>query len=296
MNLEGKRIAVTGAAGFIGRHVVALLRAQGALVDPWDVANVPQPLDLEDAGSVRLRLGKDAPHAIVHLAAAGVRHSAAHDPECIAHAVRMVATLIQTARDLDLRPRLVIAGSMAEHGDVPSPLREDSPCNPNTAYAIAKFAATRYALAYGTNLGLPVCVARLFGVYGPGEAPGRLFPMLMMNLKNRLPVDLSDGKQVRDFVHVSDVARVLATLATNDHQGVVNVCTGVGIRVADAARWIADSLGANKALLRFGAVPRSPGDQDFLVGDPSRLEKVLGWRPPQRIASGLDASAILGGP
>ena len=83
MILEGKRVAVTGAAGFIGRYVVGCLLDQGATVDEWDVANVPQPLDLEDARSVRDRLKREHPDAIVHLAAAGVRHSAAHDPKCI---------------------------------------------------------------------------------------------------------------------------------------------------------------------------------------------------------------------
>jgi GDP-4-dehydro-6-deoxy-D-mannose reductase len=291
-----KKVAVTGAAGFIGRYVVESLRGGGALVDEWDVAHVARPIDLEDAGAVRRRLEQEPPEAIIHLAARGVRHSAAHDPECIGHAVRMVATLIQATRDLDLHPRLVVAGSMAEYGHVPSPLREDSPCLPNTAYAIAKLAATRYALAYGARAESSVCVARLFGVYGRGEAPGRLFPTLMANLNHRIPVPLSDGRQVRDFIHVSDVARVLAELTFADCQGVVNVCTGVGVGVGDAARWIADSLGADPSLLRFGAVPRSPGDQDLLVGDPTRLESSLGWRPPQRIAPGLDASAILDKP
>jgi nucleoside-diphosphate-sugar epimerase len=208
----------------------------------------------------------------------------------------MVATLIQAAHDVGIQPRLVLAGSMAEYGEVPSPLREDSPCRPNTAYAIAKLAATHYALAYGASAGLSVTVARLFGVFGRGEARGRLFPTLMTNLSKRVSVALSDGRQVRDFVHIGDVARALVALTAVEYQGIVNVCTGVGVRIADAARWIADSLGADPTLLDFGAAPRSPGDQDVLVGDPTRLEGVLGWRPPQRIAPGLDASAILGEP
>ncbi|MBM3465719.1 MAG: NAD-dependent epimerase/dehydratase family protein, partial [Armatimonadetes bacterium] len=137
---------------------------------------------------------------------------------------------------------------------------------------------------------------RLFGVYGPGEADGRLFPHLVRALSEGVPVPLSDGRQVRDFIHVDDVCEGLLRLAEIDAPRVlVNLGTGSGVRIRDAAAWTADALGADRALLRFGAAPRSPGDENRLVADVTRLRALLSWVPPQRLRPGMDARELFGG-
>ncbi len=162
---------------------------------------------------------------------------------------------------------------------------------------IAKLAATNYALAYGPRRGLRVRVARLFGVYGSGEQAHRLFPTLLKNLRAGAPVPLSDGLQRRDFIHVDDVCEGLVRLsAVGGHEDglLVNLGTGVALRVRDVARWIAAAVEADESLLRFGARERSPGDADLIVADVTRLRQTLGWVPEQRLRAGMDVVGLFG--
>ncbi len=286
---------VAGATGFIGRRLVGHLRRAGIVVDAWAREGVPDPVDLSDSRSVKERLAHFHPDVVFHLAAAGARHVLAHDPRVIGINVEMVANVVAAARESAPAARLVLAGSMAEYGDSACPLAEDAPCTPTTAYGIGKLAATRYALAYGPAAGLSVSVARLFGVYGPGEDPERLFPSLLGRLQERKPVNLSDGRQQRDFVHVDDACECLIRLARGNRVAaeVVNICTGEALAVRDIATWFAAAVGADPALLLFGTLPRSPGDSDVLVGDPTRLKARAGWTPPQRMAPGANFLRLL---
>lgn len=184
---------------------------------------------------------------------------------------------------------------MAQYG-VAGVLAEEMRCDPTTVYGIAKLAVTNWAQAYGPGQGLHVRVARLFGVYGPGVQPHRLFPMLLKNLRAGIPVPLSDGLQRRDFIHVDDVCEGLHRLSEveGDKAWVVNLGTGVAPSVRDVAYWMAAALGADAGLLQFGARERSPGDADLIVADVTRLRQLTGWVPAQRLEEGLDVLSLFG--
>jgi nucleoside-diphosphate-sugar epimerase len=275
-------VLVTGAGGFIGRRLVAALAREGAEVTGW----ARQDVDLLDSEAVGAAMEAARPATIVHLASAGVNAARAHDPQVIVEDVTMAGVLIAAA---PRGSRLVVAGSMAEYGRG-GRHSEDDRCDPQTAYAIARFAAGSLALAYAERYGLAVTVARLYGVYGPGEAAQRLFPQLIENLSAGHPVALSDGRQRRDFIHVDDVCRALIAIAAAPAVNcppIVNAGTGQSVRVRDAAEWIADALGAPRDLLQFGARQRSPGDEDLLEADVTRLSALLGAAPPQRLGPDL---------
>ena len=272
---------VTGAGGFIGRRLVQTLAREGAEVCGW----TRQDIDLLDRAAVVAAMDAVRPSAIFHLASAGVGAERAHDPKVIAEDVAMTGALLAAA---PRGSRLVVTGSMAEYGRG-GRHGEDDRCDPRTAYAIARLAAGSLALAYAEKYGLAVTVARLFGVYGPGEAPQRLFPQLVESLSAGRAVPLSDGLQRRDFIHVDDVCRTLIAIAATPAAGgppIVNVGTGKAVRVRDAAEWIADALAVPRALLEFGARQRSPGDEDLLEADVTRLSALLGAAPPQRLGPG----------
>lgn len=276
-------VAVTGASGFVGRRLAALLNSRGTRVARWSRPQV----DLLDAASVVAASERDAPKTICHLAATGVSAAHAHDSAIIAANLSMTQNLLAAAPE---GARIVIAGSMSEYGRA-GRLAESDRCTPRTAYGIAKLASGLYAAAYGPLREQRVSIARLFGVYGPGEAPQRLFPSLIDALRRGEPVDLSEGLQRRDFVHVDDACAALAEIAAVDTGGdpAVNLGTGQAVRVRDVAQWIAESLGASPDLLRFGARPRSPGDEDLLEADTTRLISLIGYAPPQRLESVLSA-------
>jgi nucleoside-diphosphate-sugar epimerase len=274
----GGPVLVTGAGGFIGRRLVGALAREGAEVTGWTRPDV----DLLDRAAVAAAMDALRPATVFHLASAGVGAARAHDPRVIAEDVAMMDALLAAA---PRGSRLVVTGSMAEYGRGGRHGEEDR-CDPRTAYAIARLAAGSLAQAYAESYGLALTVARLYGVYGPGEASQRLFPQLIESLSAGHPVALSDGLQRRDFIHVDDVCRALIAIAAApaaDCPAIVNVGTGRAVKMRDAAEWVADALSAPRALLRFGARQRSPGDEDLLEADVTRLSALLGAPPPQRL-------------
>lgn len=273
------RAVVTGAGGFIGRRLVALLRAEGIETIGWTHAEVP----LEDAPRVAAAMTAARPDTVFHLASSGVAPDR-QVAESIAADVAMTANLIAALPDEAL---LVQAGSMAEYG-ASGRLREDMPAAPTTFYGRAKLAASECALARGGQ----VCVARIFGAYGPGEAPGRLVPALVDRLPRGQSVALSDGAQRRDFVQVDDVCRALIRLAAIEHPAprIVNIGTGRAITLRAACERIADLFGADRGLLDFGAFPRRATDQDVLEADTALLAALTGEVPPQHLLDADDAT------
>jgi nucleoside-diphosphate-sugar epimerase len=297
--LRGRRCVVTGAEGFVGARMVKRLESVGARVRAWSrrTSDPKRRVDLEDRASLSRAVLDEPPEVVFHLAAVGVAHEQAHDASVIGRNVAMASNLIAALSDRGHHPVLVVAGSMAEYGAPEGPCREDARCTPQTAYGIAKLAASLFALSYGPRRGLPTRVGRLFGLYGPGEAPSRLLPSLVAHLSRDAAVELSDGRQRRDFVHVDDACDALARLASASTAAepsalLVNVGTGVALSVAEVASWVADALGRPRSLLRFGARVRSPGDADLLVAATQEMDEILRWRPPQRLRPEMDVDVL----
>jgi len=283
------RVAVTGASGFIGRRLVGHLRACDAEeVFAWSRPGVDllDPVSLHDAAT------RDRPDTIFHLAAAGVSAARAHDVQVIAADLAMTQNLLAAAGE---GTRIVVAGSMSEYGRA-GRLHERDRCTPKTTYGIAKLASGLYASAYAFRKAQSVAIVRLFGVYGPGEAPQRLFPALVGALDRGESVDLSDGLQRRDFIHVDDVCAGLCAIAGSapSDDAVFNLGTGQAVRVRDVVEWIVEAVGAPMSLARFGARPRSPGDEDLLEADMARYAAMIGDPPPQRLHPGLSKSLFTG--
>ena len=208
---------------------------------------------------------------------------------------------------------VVLASSAAVYGSVPGsarmPLAEDAACAPASPYGATKLACERL-LASPAERGLPppppppAVSLRLFNVYGPapaGSAGAGVVARFAARLSSRLPPVVSGGGlQVRDFVHVGDVARAFASamrLALSP-RGVgprcgprrrlaLNIGTGRGTSVLGLARLMmrAAGMGGAAAGPEFG--PAVPGDAAYSVSDPRRAASVLGWRPKVALGDGL---------
>lgn len=267
-------ILVTGAGGFIGRRMLAWLQERSTPVVGWKRADV----DLEDRAAVGEAMAALDPGIVFHLAAIPARADDT-DWHLIARETAMLDALTEA---LPKDAVLVYCGSMAEIGHA-GVHDETVSCQPRTLYGMAKYAATNRALALA-GMGRNVRVARLFGVYGPGEGPQRLIPGLVSRLARSEPAALSDGVQVRDFVHVDDVCAALWAIASARDPGVpalFNVGTGEGLSVADVCRAVADAMGADRSLLHFGAIERRYVDEAELVARTDLLRRSVGLSLPQ---------------
>jgi nucleoside-diphosphate-sugar epimerase len=277
-----ERWLITGAGGFIGRRLSEKLEQSGIAVTAWRRRDA----DLTRPGDVARAMPTIVPTHVVHLAAMPANPHA-EDWRAIADEAAMVGNL---AAAIPEECRLLCTGSMAEFGRA-GVFDEAAPCRPRTLYGAAKNAATDRALALRQLSGRRIGVARLFGVYGPGERPERLLPHVAAALAQGRAVPLSAGDQRRDFIHVDDVCSILIAIARAPTlPPLVNVGTGIGVTVRRVCEAIADVLGAPRELLRFGERPYRNVDESELVAD-TRLLAQYAAVPPQRW---LDPSSLKG--
>lgn len=296
------RILLTGGSGYIGRQLAAILCAQGNETvtlgrRPCPVPGVENLLlpELETAHIAKAIAGRSF-DVLFHLAAAGV-HPAERNAALLQRInAELPATLIRLAADCGVGVA-VVAGSNAEYRapQQRSSLAEDAPLEDAKLYGRSKAAGGIAALRQGERSGVPTAVLRIFNVYGPGEAPHRLFSTLAHSLRAGEAVPLSSGEQLRDFIHIADVCEGVLAAAAALHEGrmragAYNLCTGNGRSVADFARAAAAALGAEPTLLRFGEIPWRPDDVPYLIGDPQRLQAACGWQARLSLEAGITAA------
>jgi nucleoside-diphosphate-sugar epimerase len=261
-------IAVTGAGGFIGRRLVQLLRDAGHTCLAW----TRQTGDLCDATAVRKVMDGFRPGIIFHLAAS-TPGSDDINWRLAANEVLMFSNLLASAQP---SCKIIVAGSMSEFGRSGT-FSESSICEPDSAYGFAKNCVVNAALASRSTLRRDVRVARLFGVYGPGENRSRLVPYLVRELLAHRSVELRDPRQLRDFIHVDDVCRILIALASTDDPqfDLVNVGTGQGVYIGDACNAVADILQRDRSLLKFNMRPPRSIDYAVQVADTQKLSRLI---------------------
>jgi nucleoside-diphosphate-sugar epimerase len=153
-----------------------------------------------------------------------------------------------------------------------------------------QFPASRYARCKDQlrraleQLDIELAWTRLFYLYGPREHPRRLIPSVINALLDGRPAPLTNGAEVRDYLHVADVAEAICAVALSHLTGIINIGSGQPVTVREIATEIAGILG-RPDLLQFGAYPPAPHDPPVVVADVSRLMPV--WQPKITLPAGL---------
>jgi nucleoside-diphosphate-sugar epimerase len=183
--------------------------------------------------------------------------------------------------------RAVVAGTCAEYRWDGEPCREAStPLDPRSLYGICKATLFRFLEIGAAGLGISYAWGRIFLLYGSSESEGRLIPATARALLQDRPALCSHGKQVRDFMHVEDVAGALVRLLTSGVSGPVNIGTGQAITIAEVVRELAMRAG-RPGLLRLGALPPRADDVSVLIPDITRLRDEAGFCPTLTLTEGL---------
>lgn len=280
------KVAVTGARGFVGPHLVDHLEACGDDVLSLD-RHGPDPFDVTDADAVHTRLTDARPEVVYHLAALShVGESWKRPAESFRVNAEGTLNVLRACTDLGTE-RVIVVLSSEEYGRVEAgdlPLTEDSPLRPVTPYGAAKAAADLLALQAFLGDGLGTIRVRPFSHTGPGQSDRFVVPALAARIARaerdgveQIPVGSLDA--VRDLTDVRDVVRAYRLIARHGEPGAVyNVCSGTGVSVQDVAdRLLAQAtrrieLVTDPDLVRPVEVPR-------LVGSNARLREATGWVP-----------------
>lgn len=294
-----RRVLLTGATGFIGSHVARrLVRGAGdeviVLVRPGadlrriaDLAGQMRVVegDLFAPGPWEAAVRDAAPDLCLHLAWYAVPGEYLRAPEnldCVTASLRLLCLLGAAGCG-----RVVSAGTCFEYDTDAGYLTEGGPARPRTLYAAAKHGFFQIAEQFQKEQGRSFAHARLFYQYGPWEDERRLVPHVITHLLRGESCALTSGEQVRDFLHVEDVASALCALGASDVRGAVNIGSSQPVTVAKIARSLGALVG-RPDLVHLGARETPPGDPPFVCANTNRLRAEVGWRSAYDLQTGLE--------
>ncbi len=295
-NSSTKRVLVTGATGFIGQYCLHNLVNEGFEVHAtsrlrhetessldsvhWHM------VDLFETGSEEAIVNKIRPTHLLHFAwYAEPSHywTATENFQCVRSSLALLQAFSEQGGE-----RVVMAGTCAEYDWSHGWCSENvTPRAPNTVYGTCKNALQDMLSIYSKQFGLSSAWGRIFFLYGPKEHLSRLVSSVIQSILKGEPALCSSGEQVRDFMHVTDVASAFVALLDSDIQGPVNIASGEALTIKNVVEKIATSLGRPE-LLKLGARPTNLQDPPLLLADVRRLKNELNWQPTFNIDRGLD--------
>jgi nucleoside-diphosphate-sugar epimerase len=290
IELQGRRVLVTGASGFIGSHLCRRLADAGAEVHGTS-RHAPamsgpdlhwRQADLADTATVRKLVTDLRPDVIFHCAGAavGLRDLDQVEPMLRGHLLGTVNVLL-AATESGCR-RVILAGSLEE----PVPGDTDSP--PSSPYAAAKFAATGYARMFRELYDLEVAILRVFMVYGPGQRElWKLIPFVITSLLRGESPALGSGQRPIDWVYVDDAVEAFLAAAVADScpAGILDVGSGTAVTVRELVERLAPMVRPDARPI-FDAAKDRPLEQ-VRIANPGPTRELLGWTPRVSLDDGL---------
>lgn len=290
------KVLVTGASGFLGRHVLASLRLHGhdivilgrAIPAGFEgVKHIEADL-LNTVDLAPIMLQANASH-LLHLAWTtehGKYWASPLNFQWVQATLRLVEAFCQQGGQ-----RVVVAGTCAEYDWSHGYLREDAtPCLPATTYGIAKNATQQLTRALCASYGTSFAWGRIFFPFGDGESALRLIPSLLKVFRGEAPAFGVNASAFRDLLHVPDAARAFVSLLSSGDQGCFNISSGQPVQIEHVVRVLAELCRADPGPV-LGLATQRPGDPHMLVGENTRL-LATGWRPDSTLEQGLRCAAL----
>ncbi|MEO8679080.1 MAG: SDR family NAD(P)-dependent oxidoreductase [Vicinamibacterales bacterium] len=302
---RGRTVLVTGAAGFIGSHLVERLVAEGARIRAlvrytsmgsrgWldrspvagDVEFVSS--DIGDAGAVgRAMKGVDT---VFHLAALiGIPYSYVAPDSYVRTNVEGTAVVLRAALEANVR-RVVHTSTSEVYGTALTvPISEEHPLQTQSPYAASKAGADLLAWSYHRSFGLGVSIVRPFNTFGPRQSTRAVIPTIITQALSGIEIKLGTVSPTRDFTYVLDTVEGFLRVADADTAvgSVVNIGSGEEISIGDLARVIVELTGS-KAAVRLDAARERPATSEVerLCADNTRA-RAIGWTPARSLREGL---------
>jgi dTDP-glucose 4,6-dehydratase len=308
---NGRKVLVTGGAGFIGSHLVEALLARGAEVTVFTryssrgVAGALDDLPADRRVALRIVMGdlKDpagvdaavAGHEVVfHLAAhIGIPYSYVHPLDVMQTNATGTAHVLEACRRHGVQKLVAYSTSEVYGSALYAPIDEAHPLQAQSPYAASKVAADALALSYWRSFGTPVALCRPFNTYGPRQPARAVLPTIIGQALTQDRIMLGSLTPTRDFLYVADTVEGTIRIAESpDTVGeVVNLGTGTEITIGDAAQVILKVVGRDLPIIEDTARIRPARSEVVrLIADFSRAERLTGWRPATSFEQGIAAT------
>ena len=303
------RVLVIGGLGFIGLNLTSRLLDDGARVTvmtPSRERHEAQARVFESRGAKIVEGDVRDPHVVAGVAAdpaivfnlsgqSGAVRSMEDPWTDIDVNLRGTLVLLEALREKNAGATLVVAGSRLQYGRAESmPVSENDHASPLCLHGVHKQTVEEYLRLYSHLFGLKYAVARVTNPYGPGQPAGRtaygvINRMIHLALADQALTVYGDGAQLRDYVHVDDVAGALMLLATSKAANgrAYNVGSGTGTSLTDLAKMVVSMAGRGRVEhIEWPALAAQIETGDF-VADVSRIKNELGWSPRVALKEGL---------
>ena len=319
MELDGKKIMVTGGAGFIGSHLVEeYLKHNVERVVVYDDFSTGTIENLDHIRDSRLKIVEGS---ILNwnLLNETVKKEEIEIIDHQAAELEVYVGIINTKKDASVNifgtinvlnsalknnvEKVLFASSGAVYGEAKKiPQDESHPLEPQWPYGVSKLSAERYCIQYHKLYGLNVTAFRYSIVYGPREWFGRVLTMFIKRifLENKPPVVYGDGMQVRDYVYVKDLVKAHILAIKNDLSSgqVFNISSGQGIRIRELAELLLEISGKDLKILFDNPEEgkpspyqperiRLPGELKTFILSNKKAEAILGWKPETEFRKGI---------
>lgn len=301
MNLNGKRILVTGADGFIGSHLTEELVRRGHSVRAFVLYNSFNSWGWLDHSDPEIRKNLEVfagdirdPHGVAkamegcdvvfHLAALIAIPYSYHSPDTYVDTnVKGTLNVVQAARKLGIG-KVVVTSTSEVYGTALSvPISEDHPLQGQSPYSASKIGADQMALSFHKSFGVPVAIIRPFNTYGPRQSARAVIPTIITQIAGgSRRIRLGSIHPTRDFNYVADTVRGFLAVAESDRSAgeVINIASNYEISVGETVRLIGEVLGKNVEVESDDDRKRpEKSEVERLWGDNAKAAKLLGWSP-----------------
>ena len=274
----GKSVLVTGAGGYIGRHVVKALCDMGAEViaadfrtDGIDERAKTVVYDIFN-GSKEIFRELGSPDACLHMAwKDGFVHNSDAHMGCLSQHYTFMRDMI----DGGLK-QIAVMGTMHEVGYWEGAIDENTPCNPISMYGVAKDALRRSAFLMVKDKDVCLQWLRAYYIYGDDKRAVSIFGKLMQAAEDgKKTFPFTTGKNKYDFIHVDELSRqIAASVMQTEVDGIINCCTGKPMSLAEKVESFIREHGYT-IKLEYGAYPDRPYDSPGVWGDASKIQRVM---------------------
>lgn len=291
---------ITGANGFVGRHLSEAILLLGARVSqiihsvsPLESAvGVQHVLDLTERAKVAEVFSLLEPDYVIHLAGTknrtndGTEFRNTYDTNLL-----MSLNVIDGCRAVKDFKRLIFLGSCDEYGRASAPYDEVEREQPTSAYGLSKLAVTQILSCLFRSHRFPSVVLRPSVIFGPGQGDEMFLSALIQSLLAGRAFAMTAGEQWRDFIYIDDVVGAIIQAVSADMRvngAVVNIGAGVSYQIKNVALVVANAINpAVNRLIKFGATPYRPNEiMDYSV-DVNRAKELLDWYPSTTLEDGV---------
>lgn len=302
IDLQGKKVLVTGGAGFIGSHTVDALIANGAevvVVDNLFSGNIENvnssakfyELNIADPGIEKI-LDDEKPDVIYNFAFFVFVPQSVENPLKDMDVVCGTLRMLKKVRDIGIEKFFFVTSGFLYGNNPNLPVNEEAPIEPVSPYVVAKHTIENYIRFFNMAFNIPYVILRYAAIYGPRQVTGAMADYIRKLAKGQQAEMWGDGSKTRDYVYIDDVVRanLLALNVSNEHPNpVFNIGTGIETSLNTLYKKIADILGKTPAAIYH---PDRPGEQMRYSLDSAKAKKELGWEPHFTLEKGLKLTIL----